>query len=176
MMDNFEDLVYTYKHRKIVMFLADYYFDNQELIERVKKHDMDKMFLMLFFEKKQIKELHVSTSSHHDNDVPKTDLDYMEMILDWESARYTKDDKPLNAYDTLYKYYSHLEDKILPILKSIGLDYSTFDKEPAVVEFAKTVENPTIEDIKRELIDYINDNVTKSKDNKKAKKKTKKTK
>ena len=38
-----------------------------------------------------------------ENDIEKTKLDYMEMILDWESARYTKPDKPLNAYDTLYK-------------------------------------------------------------------------
>ena len=43
------------------------------------------------------------------------------MALDWESARYTKEDKPLNAYDTLYKYYPELEKQILPILKEWGI-------------------------------------------------------
>jgi len=43
------------------------------------------------------------------------------MIVDWECARFTKSDKPLNAYDTLYKYYPQLEDKILPLLIEVGL-------------------------------------------------------
>ena len=54
-MRNFEKLVYTYKHRKILMFLAKKYFDNNnDLIERLKHHDMDKMYLLLFYEKKDI--------------------------------------------------------------------------------------------------------------------------
>ena len=48
------------------------------------------------------------------------------MIIDWECARYTKPDKPLNAYDTLYKYYPQLEEKILPILKELKIDKSKF--------------------------------------------------
>lgn len=51
------------------------------------------------------------------------------MVIDWECARYTKPDKPLNAYDTLYKYYPELEDKILPILKELKIDKSNIDKE-----------------------------------------------
>ena len=155
-MYNFENLVYTYKHRKVVMFLANLYFNNKDLIEQLKKHDMDKMYLLLFYEKKPISNFHSSISNHHDNEIPKTELDYMEMILDWESARYTKDDKPLNAYDTMIKYYPHLEDKILPILKEMGIAYSTLDKDERVVEFVKTLGEATIEDIKKELIDYIN--------------------
>lgn len=46
------------------------------------------------------------------------------MLIDWECARFTKPDKPLNAYDTLYKFYLELEDKILPLLKEKGLDKS----------------------------------------------------
>ena len=154
--ENFEDLVYTYKHRKVVMFLANYYFDNNELIEQLKKHDMDKMYLLLFYEKKNINKFHTSMSSHHDNEIPKTELDYIEMVLDWESARYTKEDKPLNAFDTMNKYYSHLKDKVLPIMEKIGIAYSTLDKDPKVVDYVKSLGNPTIDDIKKELIDYIN--------------------
>ena len=155
-MKNFEKLVYTYKHRKILVFLANKYFDNEALIERLKHHDMDKMYLLLFYEKKDIESYHREMSSHHDNGIEKKELDYIEMVLDWESARYTKDDKPFNAYDTMVKFYPHLEDKILPILKQIGLDKSTLDKDEDVVEYAKSLANVSEEDIKEELIDYIN--------------------
>lgn len=43
------------------------------------------------------------------------------MIIDWECARYTKPDKPLNARQTLYKYYPALIDKIEPLLKEMNL-------------------------------------------------------
>ena len=155
-MFNLEKLLYTYKHRKIVMFLASYYFNNQELMERIKSHDMDKMYLLLFFEKKDIEDYHRKMTRHHDNELEKNKLDYIEMILDWESARYTKEDKPLNAYDTLYKYYPNLEKEILPILEEMGIAYSTRDKDEKVLEYAKTLNNANIEDVKKELLDYIN--------------------
>ena len=154
-MKNFEKLVYTYKHRKILVFLAKKYFDNDELLERLKHHDMDKMYLLLFYEKKDIESYHRAMSTHHDNELEKKELDYIEMVLDWESARYTKDDKPFNAYDTLCKFSPHLEDKIMPILAKIGLNKSTLEKEEDVVEYAKTISNVTEEDIKEELINYI---------------------
>ncbi len=155
-MYNFEKLVYTYKHRKIVMYLAKLYFDNEKLLKKVYKHDMDKMYLLLFYEKKDINKFHNNISSHHDNEIPKTELDYIEMVLDWESARYTKDDKPLNAFDTLNKYYPHLKTKILPILEKMGIAYSTLDKDQNIVEYAKTLDSITVDDIKKELINYIN--------------------
>lgn len=55
----------------------------------------------------------------------KTYDDFVQMVIDWECARFTKPDKPLNAYDTLYKFYPHLEKKILPILKKFNLDHKT---------------------------------------------------
>lgn len=55
-------------------------------------------------------------------------MDYREMVIDWECARYTKPDKPLNAYDTLYYLYPQLESKILPILKELGIDHHTESK------------------------------------------------
>lgn len=42
------------------------------------------------------------------------------MVIDWECARYTKPDKPLNARATLHKYYPHLESKIAPILEEFS--------------------------------------------------------
>lgn len=156
-MKNFDKLVYTYKHRKLLIYLAKKYYNNEELIERLNHHDMDKMYLLLFYDKKDINKFHRAMSTHHDNELPKTTLDYVEMILDWESARYTKDDKPLNAYDTMVKFYPHLKDQILPLLKQMGIDKSTLDKEVDVVNYADSLENVTEEDIKKELIDYINE-------------------
>lgn len=154
-MKNFDKLVYTYKHRKILNFLAKKYFDDPKVLERLKHHDMDKMYLLLFYKKKDIESYHRSMSSHHDNDIKKTELDYIEMVLDWESARYTKDDKPFNAYDTMCKFYPHLEKELLPILKKIGLDKSTLEKEKDVSEYAQSINNVSEDDIKKELIDYI---------------------
>ena len=154
-MNNFESLLYTYKHRKTLMYLAKKYYNNEELIEKIKYHDMDKMYMMLFYDKNSINKFHRAMSTHHDNDLEKTELDYVEMILDWESARYTKADKPLNAYDTMIKFYPHLEEKILPLLKQMGLDKSTLDKEEDVANYAITLSNITEDDIKKELINFI---------------------
>lgn len=154
-MKNVDKLLYTYKHRKILIYLAKKYYNDEALIERLKHHDMDKMYLLLFYDNKDIKKFHRAVSTHHDNELEKTKLDYIEMILDWESARYTKDDKPLNAYDTLVKFYPHLQEEILPLLKQVGLDKSTLDKEEDVVDYANTLVNITEEDIKKELIEYI---------------------
>ena len=154
-MKNFDDLAYTYKHRRVVMFLSTLYFDDKKLTEQLKKHDLDKMYLLLFYEKKKISKIHNSIASHHDNDIPKSKLDYIEMVLDWESARYTKDDKPLNAYDTLVKFYPHLKEQIMPFLEKMGLDYSTIEKDERVVAYVNSLGEPTAEDIKNELTDYI---------------------
>lgn len=154
-MNNLDKLIYTYKHRKIVDYLAHKYTNNEELFEQVKKHDLDKMYLLLFYDKKSIGKFHRSVSNHHDNDLEKSKIDYMEMVLDWESARYTKPDKPLNAYDTLYKYYPELEAKIMPILKEFGIDKSNLPMEEDVLKYTKSLDKITEKDIKNELIKFI---------------------
>lgn len=89
-------------------------------------HDLDKIILYNFWEHKKVKEFHRNTARHHvENDIKKTRNDYIEMIIDWECARFTKPDKPLNAYDTLYNLYPELEEKILPILKEFNIAHHT---------------------------------------------------
>lgn len=154
-MKNLDKLIYTYKHRKIVYFLGEKYSNNKELLEQLTKHDLDKMFLLLFYDKDVVKKVHRDTSSHHDNDLEKTKLDYMEMVLDWESARYTKPDKPLNAYDTLYDFYPHLVDKIVPILEEFNINYSSTEMEEDVVEYVNSLGEVSENDIKKELVRSI---------------------
>ena len=102
-MKNQEYIEYTYKHRKIVIYLANKYVkkDKEKILKQIENHDIDKLFAYLFYNKKDVSQIHRNSSSHHQNELEKNDIDYIEMVLDWESARYTKPDKPLNAYDTL---------------------------------------------------------------------------
>ena len=155
-MKNFEHIKYTYKHRKIVMFLAQKYFgDNVLLLEQVQHHDLDKMFMYLFYNKSDVSRVHRDLVAHHENDLEKSELDYMEMVLDWESARYTKPDKPLNAYDTLVRFYPHMEDKILPILEGIGIAEAGLPMEEDVLEYTNSLDNVSEEKIVSELVDSL---------------------
>ena len=88
-------------------------------------HDLDKVILYNFLPFEKVKKFHRNTARHHENNIKKKRNDYIDMIIDWECARRTKPDKPLNAYDTMYKFYPHLEKEILPILKEFGLDHKT---------------------------------------------------
>lgn len=36
-MKNYEKILYTYKHRKVVLFLAKYYFNDNELLKKTWK-------------------------------------------------------------------------------------------------------------------------------------------
>lgn len=155
-MKNKDYIEYTYKHRKIVIYLANkYYKDNKELLDKVKLHDLDKLFMYLFYEKEDASNIHRDLVSHHQNKIIKDKLDYMEMVLDWESARYTKPDKPLNAYDTLYRFYPGLEEHILPILKELGIDKPSLPMEDDVWEYTQSIVNVSKEDIKNEIIEYL---------------------
>lgn len=151
-MKNLEYIKYTYKHRKIVMKLAEVYFkDNEEVLEQVKYHDLDKLFLYLFYDKKTVSKINRDVTSHHENDLEKTYLDYVEMVLDWESARYTKPDKPLNAYDTLVNYYPTMEGEILPILEMMGIAEANLPMEEDILGLAHELDNVSIEEIIDEL-------------------------
>ena len=156
-MKNREYIEYTYKHRKIVIYLANKYVkeNKEETMNQIEFHDLDKLYMYLFYNKKDVSNVHRQLSSHHDNSIEKTDADYVEMVLDWESARYTKPDKPLNAYDTLYKYYPEMKEKILPILKKFKIDKSGLPMEEDVLEYAKSLSNTSSDEIKEELKHYI---------------------
>ena len=151
-MKNMEHILYTYKHRKVVMMLAKKYFsDNKELLKQVELHDLDKLYMYLFYDKKTVYKLHREKSFHHENELEKTDLDYKEMVLDWESARYTKPDKPLNAFDTLYMFYPEMVDVILPVLKEMGIDQANTPMDEEILKMVNEIGEVTTSDIEKEL-------------------------
>ena len=167
-MKNFENCKYTYAHKKVIEFMVQKYIKDEdvrkEMMKRAKLHDMDKLTTYLFWNKDICSNVHRDLMPHHVNSInkEKTKYDYIEMVLDWESARYTKPDKPLNAYDTLYTYYPQTEKYILPILKELELDKSGVWCDEAVARFASEImESITEEDIVDEVIEYVKE-VTKS--------------
>ena len=46
----------------------------------------------------------------------QTKADLVETVIDWECARFTKPDKPLDAYETLIKFYPEYKEVYLPII------------------------------------------------------------
>lgn len=125
------------KHRKENIGAIRYTKEHRKAYKKIEKellgyntwrslvHDLDKVILYNLLPFQKVKKIHRNTARHHDNKIKKTKNDYIDMIIDWECARFTKPDKQLNAYDTLYKFYPNLEKEILPLLKEFNLDHKT---------------------------------------------------
>ena len=121
--ENIGAIMYTKEHRKAFKKIEKEVLGHNTWRSLV--HDLDKVILYNILPHRKVKEIHRKYARHHDNNIKKTKNDYIEMIVDWECARFTKPDKPLNAYDTLYTFYPHLEKEILPLLKKYNLNYHT---------------------------------------------------
>jgi len=113
---------YTVEHRKAFRAMERKLFGRVSI--RGWLHDIDKIFMYFFFDKETTSKLHRRFSRHHVRRA-KTKRDFEEMVVDWECARCTKPDKPLNACETLQKFYPQLEPKIFPILQELELTENT---------------------------------------------------
>jgi len=102
---------YNHAHRKAVLDVERKCLGHNTLLTRI--HDLDKFIMCLFcIPDEAISRIHRMLSWHHPNNkVGWLRLD--EAIFDWESARFTKPDKPLNARDTCLKYYPELKDEVM---------------------------------------------------------------
>lgn len=109
---------YTLSHRKAFRKVEKQLLGKNTV--RGYLHDLDKIFLYLVLPCEEVRSIHRRYSRHHASKA-HTKSDYIQMIIDWECARYTKPDKPLNARDTLKKYYPWLKKEIEPILDELGL-------------------------------------------------------
>ena len=127
-----------FKYRKENIGAINYTKEHRKAFKKIEKeilghntwrsivHDLDKVILYNIWPHKKVKNFHRATARHHvENKIKKNKSDYIEMVIDWECARYTKPDKPLNAYDTLYKWYPELEKEILPILEEYNIAHHT---------------------------------------------------
>ena len=84
-------------------------------------HDTDKLVLYGLIDKRQASKAHRLYARHHIQ-VSKTDRDLEDCIIDYECARYTKPDKPLNAYNTVMKYTPDKYNILRPTLIRLGLN------------------------------------------------------
>lgn len=128
------------KHRKEVQRIA------KEKGLSFPFHDFVKMINVFIFGDKIATKLHRKFSNHHAHmskiriyytDYPKNYSKVLpngrfiknkeEAAIDWESARFTKPDKPLDAYDTWKKYYSDID--MEETLKKLGF-WKHLQKKP----------------------------------------------
>ena len=80
-------------------------------------HDFVKIINVFLFGDRVATKLHRKFSNHHEHNGDIKNK--IEAAIDWESARFTKPDKPLNAYQTWVKYYSHID--MEPTLRLLSL-------------------------------------------------------
>lgn len=79
-------------------------------------HDLWKTVNIALLGDKTATKLHRRFSGHH---LQNGDIrNKVEAAIDWESARFTKPDKPLNAYQTWKKYYPEVD--MEDTLKKLG--------------------------------------------------------
>lgn len=168
-MKNLKWCIYTYRHRKAFEYCVHKYIREPalktEMLRRAAVHDMDKMIMYLFMDQKTAQEMHVNTQPHHlENDLPRTYEDYVETVIDYECAPYTKPDKPLNAYDftQLLMDWKALDEetgnKLISIMEEIGIANSTtyFDDEEGR-KYIDSLDEVTEEMLYEEILTYINE-------------------
>lgn len=128
--ESYNHLPYTWKHYRSFLkvekaILGEY---------KYKFHDWDKMFMFIFLPflgDRIINQWHQKHNRHHPTFTvgkdwtkqvkSQSEVEWVEAIIDWECARYTKPDKPLDAYDTLFKFYPEYVDVAKPFFKELGL-------------------------------------------------------
>lgn len=66
-----------------------------------------------------VSKIHRFFSMHHVEGI--SGVAYKDMIVDWECARLTKEDKPLTAWQAMRTYYPHMEEKLLRYFQKAGL-------------------------------------------------------
>ena len=135
---------YTLKHRDTVELLIQYYCkkaigkqdgngevftgqDYQIMLNRGKCHDMDKVLNSLSYPQMTADYIHRLFNGHHDESLVtpefKSKYDWMEMIFDMESAKYTKKDKQGGgAYSYACKAKQYIVGYLLPYFQLFGLD------------------------------------------------------
>lgn len=119
----YRHIPYTWRHYIMVLKLQKKYIGTI----KYPFHDLDKLLMYIFLPflgTKTIKKIHRKNCKHHISD-DKTieNLNFEEAIIDWESARYTKPDKQLNARETIeyYKKNSKYYGELIKQLEKFGL-------------------------------------------------------
>lgn len=136
-MNRIDEIKNTIKHRAVVQKIAKEHGYSFPL------HDFVKMINIAIFGDKIATKIHRKFSNHHAH-MRYIRITYdeglrvytkkqpygrfiknkIEAAIDWESARFTKPEKPLNAYQTWKKYYSDID--MEETLKKLGFWEESF--------------------------------------------------
>ena len=119
-----DHIKYTLAHKLAIMALSYEYLGH--VSKRLLLHDTEKLVLYTMMNTRKAHDLHRMNSVHHHEvfsaDTAAASMDsYTEAVLDYECARYTKPDKPLNAYATIKRYYADDFMAQEPILELLGI-------------------------------------------------------
>lgn len=171
---NVPGIGYTLRHRAVVEALINYYckrallkrdgngesFTKQDFIimrGRAVCHDMDKVCTSLCYPQLTADYFHRIFNGHHMECIfepqEKSKYDWMEMIFDFESARYTKPDKGKCAFEMATTFYKPYFNYFRPYLQLFGFTSVNHDLVPEVKEFVKTT--VTEEDLMGAILNYI---------------------
>lgn len=119
MKERLKKIGYTLKH-KIAFLKTEKQLRGKNTLNGY-LHDIEKPLLYLFCFWMSIEEIHKFHRTHNrhhvKNNLKKHPNDLLDTVIDWECARFTKKDKPLNAYQTLMKLYPEYKSTYLPIIK-----------------------------------------------------------
>ena len=118
---SYKHIPYSWKHYLMVMKLEKKYIGYY----KYPFHDLDKIFMYIFFPflgTKVIQKIHTRFAKHHLRKY-KTHMHFDEAILDWESARFTKPDKTMDAWETYQKLFTDFSDDLLPIFEKFNLKH-----------------------------------------------------
>lgn len=152
---NYNQVKYSLMHRDVVRLLASKYISDEEFWKRVEYHDMDKVLLYMQESIISAHSKHLEYLPHHlESDIVKTKDDYTETIIDWDSARYTKPDKLLNAYQTLKNLYPSFYEEMIPVLRELNLDH---EDEPIDEKILNIVLTKNYDELTclREIAQYV---------------------
>lgn len=117
-------IAYTLQHKIAIMAL--FYEYKGYVSKRILLHDTEKLALYTIMGTKEAHHLHRNYSIHHRENFSSADAEMLETamteaLFDYECARYTKPDKPLNAYSTIINYFPNDYLAMEPLLKKYQL-------------------------------------------------------
>lgn len=166
---------YTLKHHYCVQKLIEYYckrvigksyganqifteHDYKIMINRGKCHDMDKLLCCLSYPQLMADYFHRMLNGHHEESLiepdKKSKYDWIEMIFDMESAKYTKKDKQGGgAYAFVIEYKQYLLPYLLPYFQLFKLD----KQDTGIIKQIKEEVNKTYyeSDLMSAILEYI---------------------
>ena len=159
-MKNLDWNIYTYRHRRAFAYCVSRLIHDpvlkQEMLKRAEVHDMDKMLMYLFLDQHTAQLLHVQRQPHHlENSLPRSYEDLVETVIDYECAPYTKQDKPLNAYDFVL-LNDETMNSLMSIMKKLSIDHSgTVSEDTEGLAYIAGLGEVTEEMVLEEILTYI---------------------